>query len=104
MVVTSKALDGIHVHPKTGAETWLNSIVLLWSGNDPIKSKLYTTTYGDGSPIDERDIQEAETVMEEEGVKWLWQKGDIILVDNLVAMHARNRFSPPRRILAAIMQ
>ena len=29
-----------------------------------------------------------------------WQKGDVMLLDNLRSMHARRPFTPPRRILA----
>lgn len=104
MTVKSKPLEGIHTHPDTGEETWFNAIVLLYAGDDPLKQKLYNTTYGDGSPIDERDIKDAQAVMEEEGVKWLWQKNDVMLIDNHCALHARSTFSPPRRILAAIIQ
>jgi len=103
MTVISKPLDGIHAHPKTGEETWFNAVVLLYAGDDPQKQKLYNTTYGDGSPIESRDIKDAQEVMDEEGVMWPWQKNDVILIDNLTALHARSTFTPPRRILAAII-
>ena len=31
-----------------------------------------------------------------------WQKGDVLLIDNRLAMHSRNTFEPPRRVLASI--
>ncbi len=39
----------------------------------------------------------------EESVEIPWQQGDVMIVDNMLAMHARNSFVPPRRILAVMV-
>ena len=31
-----------------------------------------------------------------------WKKGDVLLIDNRLVLHARRSFSGPRRILASI--
>lgn len=41
-------------------------------------------------------------VMDEEGTKFKWQRGDVLVVDNMLALHSRNSFVPPRRILVAM--
>ncbi|CAN1836787.1 Clavaminate synthase-like protein At3g21360 [Linum perenne] len=40
--------------------------------------------------------------MEEESVAIPWEKGDVLLIDNLAVLHSRKLFTPPRRILAAL--
>ena len=61
-------------------------------------------TYGDGTPIDKADIEHASRVLDELSVSFKWHQGDVILVDNLQALHARESFEPPRRILAALFE
>jgi len=104
MLVTSIPLDGLKVEPRTGKWTWFNSIVLLHPGSDENKSRLYSTTYGDFTPISETDVKDVADIMQSEGVKIPYHKGDVYLIDNTLALHARNIFTPPRRILAAIIK
>ncbi|MNP45413.1 Taurine catabolism dioxygenase TauD, TfdA family [compost metagenome] len=35
-------------------------------------------------------------------VEFPWQRGDVVLLDNILALHARNAFTGPRRILTAM--
>lgn len=58
--------------------------------------------YGDFSDIDEGDIKKTIEIFNAETVKFKWEAGDILIVDNKLSMHARNSFEPPRRILAAM--
>ena len=34
--------------------------------------------------------------IEEEEVKWEWEVGDVLLLDNLLVAHGRNSFTGPR--------
>jgi alpha-ketoglutarate-dependent taurine dioxygenase len=58
--------------------------------------------YGDYSTIEDEDIKKTVETFNAETVKFKWQTGDIMIVDNKLSMHARNSFEPPRRILAAM--
>lgn len=31
-----------------------------------------------------------------------WQKGDVMVIDNNAALHGRNTFTPPRKVLVAL--
>jgi hypothetical protein len=90
---------------RTNKPTWFNSIVLLHPAAHGFTaaSSPWSPTYGDGTPIDDKDILIAKQVMLEEGVKVKWQLHDVLLVDNFLCLHARSKFTPPRRILAAII-
>ena len=52
--------------------------------------------------MDSKDAFSCLKIMERLSVSLKWQKGDIVLVDNVLALHARKTFFPPRRILAAL--
>ncbi|XP_075666610.1 clavaminate synthase-like protein At3g21360 [Castanea sativa] len=82
---------------------WFNSMVSAYTGwedarNDPVKA----VTFGDGKPLPADIIYDCENILEEESVAFPWQKGDVLLLDNWAALHARRSFNPPRRILASL--
>jgi len=111
MVVYSEPLDGVLVDKRfnpEGVRTFFNSIVLLHPATlkgrtrGAMKNLWAAPTYGDFTPIEDKDVLCALEIMQKEKVAFPWQKGDVLLVDNRTALHARNSFTPPRRILAAI--
>ncbi|ERN15161.1 clavaminate synthase-like protein At3g21360 [Amborella trichopoda] len=86
-----------------GRKIWFNSMAAAYTGwkdsrNDPVKA----VTFGDGAPLPADIILECLKILEEESVVIPWQKGDVILVDNLAVLHSRRPFEPPRRILVSI--
>ncbi len=58
--------------------------------------------YGDGSPIDAGAIYEIHNAYMAEAVAFSWQKGDILLLDNMLMAHGRNHFAGEREILLAM--
>jgi len=58
--------------------------------------------YGDGSPISDRDVTEIHNAFITESVTFSWQKGDIILLDNMLTVHGRHRYTGGRKILLAM--
>ncbi|KAK1266303.1 Clavaminate synthase-like protein [Acorus gramineus] len=86
-----------------GRKIWFNSMVAAYTGwkdvrNDPVKA----VTFGDGTPLPAEIIEDCLKILEEESVAIPWQKGDIMLIDNLAVLHSRRSFNPPRRILASL--
>ncbi|PIN26043.1 hypothetical protein CDL12_01211 [Handroanthus impetiginosus] len=82
---------------------WFNSMVAAYTGwedarNDPKKA----ITFGDGTLLPEHIIYDCLKIMDEESVAVPWQKGDVLLIDNLAVLHSRKPFTPPRRILASL--
>ncbi|KAG0503992.1 hypothetical protein HPP92_004064 [Vanilla planifolia] len=58
--------------------------------------------FGDGSAVPEEVLRIYTEILEENCVDIKWQKGDVLLLDNLVVQHARRPGKPPRRILASM--
>ena len=58
--------------------------------------------YGDGSPIPDQDMAHVLAVYARLEVSFPWQRGDVLLVDNVLAAHARNPFTGERKILVAL--
>ncbi|KAI0494351.1 hypothetical protein KFK09_024485 [Dendrobium nobile] len=61
-----------------------------------------TNKFGDGSAFPSEVFGIYEQLLEECCIDIKWQKGDVLLLDNLVVQHARRPGKPPRRLLASI--
>lgn len=59
-------------------------------------------TYGDGTEIDIADLMHVRAVSQECEVTFPWHPGDVLAIDNVLAMHGRKPFTGPRRVLAAM--
>lgn len=100
---TTAVVPAIKVDPRTGKEMFFNSMVAAYTGwvdtrNDPTKSVIL----GDGTPVDGPAILDIHKFQMANRVGFKWQAGDMLFIDNYVAMHSRSPFTKPRRILAAI--
>jgi len=107
MKVTSIPLDAIRIDPRNPKPTWFNSIVLLHPASVPEEKKRespWQVTYGDFSEIADSDVRMVQEIMNLEGTMFDWRLGDVLLVDNMLALHSRNSFTPPRRILVATIK
>lgn len=87
-----------------GRKSFFNQLIAAFRGwkdarNDPSKA----ITFGDGSPLNKEDANLAADLAEEITFDLPWQAGDVVLVDNYVAMHGRRTFSGTRRLLASLV-
>jgi alpha-ketoglutarate-dependent taurine dioxygenase len=101
-------------HPQTGELSWFNQAqhwhpVCL----DAItRESLFTSFksedlprncyYGDGTPIEDSVMEEICGVYQQLEVIFPWQQGDVLLLDNILAAHARNPFVGERKLLVAM--
>lgn len=101
-------------HPRTGEQTWFNHMAFWHVANlEPTVSKLlleefgeeglpYHTYYGDGSPIEDAVAQAVRDAYLQEKTVFPWERGDVVLIDNILVAHGREPYSGPRRILTAL--
>ena len=61
-------------------------------------------TFGDGGALPVEPVEFAHRVCEENAAEIVWEKGDVALIDNYLAMHARRPWvgEGPRRVLASL--
>ena len=103
-------------HPRTGEMSWFNHATFFNISTLPlgIQHELLAefqqedlpnnTYYGDGSMIESEVLDELRAAYLEESVSFSWQKGDVILLDNILSAHARNWYVGPRQILFAMAE
>jgi len=58
--------------------------------------------YGDGTPIPEDVMTHLDDVYDRTCVRFPWQVGDMVVIDNMATAHARDPFEGPRRIVVAM--
>jgi amino acid adenylation domain-containing protein len=102
------------VHPKTDKPVFFNQIqlhhisyldtevresLLSIFGESKLPRNVY---FGDGTPITEDEVAEIDAVYQRSHISFPWQKGDIIMLDNMLAAHGRNPFIGQRKIVVAM--
>ncbi|MGH8486264.1 MAG: TauD/TfdA family dioxygenase, partial [Pseudomonas sp.] len=101
-------------HPQSGEELWFNHGTFFNALTLPhtLRAALIAefapqdlpqnTFYGDGQPIPDEVIRHLQAAYRDVMVEFPWQKGDVVLLDNMLSLHARNAFTGPRKILTAM--
>jgi len=62
------------------------------------------TYYGDGEPIESDVLEELRAAYHAETVSFPWQRGDVMLLDNMLVAHGRAPYSGPRKILVGMSE
>ena len=101
-------------HPGTGEETWFNHTVFWneWALDADVREVFvedlghdnlpFNTAYGDGEPISREDVETIDEAYRQATVRETWRPGDVLIVDNILAAHARESFKGQRRIVVTM--
>jgi alpha-ketoglutarate-dependent taurine dioxygenase len=101
-------------HPMTKQPVWFNHATFFNALSLPESARgrlleefseqdlPQNTFYGDGSAIEPDVIAHLQDVYRGVMVEFPWQAGDVLLLDNMLTLHARNAFSGARRVLTAM--
>lgn len=113
-VQTRRLTPALRRHPKTGQELWFNHAHLFHISNveaelrDQLIARLdpadypRNAYYGDGSPIEDAALDAIRAAYDRAALRFDWQRGDVLAVDNMAVTHGREPFTGPRRILVAM--
>ncbi|HYP25130.1 MAG TPA: TauD/TfdA family dioxygenase [Blastocatellia bacterium] len=111
---TRQVRPAIRNHPKTGEAVWFNHVAFwhISSLRPEVREMFlsefeqddlpYNTYYGDGSPIEDSVVEEIREAYREETVAFGWQRGDLLLLDNMLVAHGRSPFTGQRKILTSM--
>lgn len=113
-VVTRQKRQAVHAHPRSGVPLWFNHIAfwhpssLCPSVQAQLKSVMtpeqypYNTYFADGSEIPADYLEQMRAAYDAQEVKFDWQAGDIMLLDNYQVAHGRKPFDGERKVLVAM--
>ncbi|ENO99089.1 taurine catabolism dioxygenase TauD, TfdA family protein 2 [Thauera phenylacetica B4P] len=113
---TTQLCQAIETHPVTGELVWFNQAHLFHISNlQPevresleellgIENVPRNTYFADGSPIPDAMLDDVRAVLDAETVSFLWEKGDVTMLDNMLIAHARSPFKGPRKVVVAMAE
>lgn len=111
---TKQVCQSFASNPRTGDTVWFNQAHLFHpSSLSPATREAMeelldvndlprNATYGDGSSLEESALANIRHAFEQESTQFKWEKGDILILDNMRVSHARTPFRGQRRVLTAM--
>ncbi|MBL8150716.1 MAG: TauD/TfdA family dioxygenase [Blastocatellia bacterium] len=111
---TSQRRPSVIKHPKTEEMLWFNQTHLFHISNlsPEVQASMLNTfgvedlprnaCFGDGTEIPLEMLEEVRLAYKQATVSFLWEVGDILLLDNMLVAHGRNPFIGERKILVAM--
>lgn len=91
-----------HANPRIRGG-WTNHLLANLLYISP-STKQYDIEFEDGTPMTQQVIYEIYDILDEKTIKFNWEKGDVLLLDNRRALHGRAPYIGQRRILTAMVQ
>jgi alpha-ketoglutarate-dependent taurine dioxygenase len=113
----SQVRPSVIAHPETQEEVWFNQAhhfdfnpkFLGWKNYIGAKilycrkhTLLHDVSFADDTKIPRKDFYHILDVLDEHSVYFPWAKGDMLVLDNILAMHGRATFTGKRRVLTAM--
>ena len=101
-------------HPKSGEKVFFNQVQLhhVYCLDPEVRDSLLSifkreelprhVYYGDGTEIEDSVMEHVGQVYEQCAVRFQWQKGDMITLDNMLVCHARDPHVGARKICVAM--
>ncbi len=111
---TTAFRPAFRVHPVSGERLWFNHAAFFHEAGQSSELRAILrdalpgaelpsqTFYGDGSPIDPHDVEAILAAYSAEAVAFPWQRGDVLLLDNMTVAHGRSPFDGERKVVVAM--
>jgi len=113
---TRQVRQVVVTHPGTGETVWFNHAHMFHVSNleATVRESLLrefteeylprNAYYGDGSKIESSILGEIRETYRQNAITFTWEKGDVLLLDNILASHGRDPFVGPRKVLVAMSE
>ncbi|KAJ5354921.1 hypothetical protein N7541_005965 [Penicillium brevicompactum] len=108
-------VPAIRIHQPTGAPIFFGNITSAWG-----RSRHHGATrppfrgddgsyhpppqFGDGTPMDVKDLDLLLDIAERSAVDITWNQGDLVILDNFAVQHSRQPWKGTRLVLAALWE
>ena len=102
------------VHPRTGEAVWFSHVTSLhMTSLDPTlrdtmlrqlgeENLPHNAYYGDGAPIEATTLDHIRDAYNAEMVRFDWQAGDTLLIDNMLTAHGRDPYEGQRQVVTVL--
>lgn len=114
---TRQICQAVARHPQTQEWVWFNQAHLFHVSNLPpaVRESLLAVVddpldlprnvyYADGSALEESALDEIRGVLADCSVAFPWEKGDVLMLDNMLVAHGRASFKGPRQVIVAMAE
>ena len=113
-LTTRQTCQATLVHPTSGEPVWFNQAHLFHISSLDEESRLSlikelgeeniprNASYGNGEPFESEILDHIRDAYEKEKIKFKWQKGDIMILDNVLMAHGRETYKGERKIAVAM--
>jgi alpha-ketoglutarate-dependent taurine dioxygenase len=111
---TRQVRDAVARHPLSGEDVFFNQVQLhhvsclneevrraveMMYGEEDLPRNVY---WGDGEAIGDELMKEVGRMYEQEAITFVWEEGDVLLLDNMLMAHGRRPFEGERKIVVAM--
>lgn len=113
---TRQTFDTILTHPQTHEQVWFEHTAFFHiSSLQPVVREAllseygeenlpFNTYYGDGSSIEPSVLDDIRAAYKHVAVRFSWQEGDVLLIDNMLTSHSREPFVGERKIVVSMAE